>query len=266
MSYVVAASGGAAPGTEVPEVLRSHSKSKLPSHMVPSSFVFLDALPLTPNGKIDRKALAMLDAGAVAVAQGVHRAPRTATEEILAGIWAEVLKIEKVGVDDDFFAIGGHSLLATQVVSRVRKTLGVELALRELFDAPTVAAQAAHVDVLRSRDASAPKAPPLLAEPWSGPAELSYSQQRLWFIEQLEPGGSANVIAGGLAMRGSLDVEALERALATIVARHESLRTTFVSADGSSHPARVPARRATPASRGPPGRGRSAGAGGREGA
>jgi len=146
VAYVVAEGGGA----ELTERLRGELKARLPDYMVPSAFVVLEALPLTPNGKVDRKALPAPDYVAA-----TYIAPRTPTEEILAGIWAEVLKLERVGVEDNFFELGGHSLLATQVVSRVRQVCGVELPLREVFAGPTVAQLAVRLEALRAEPRAA---------------------------------------------------------------------------------------------------------------
>ena len=186
----------------------------------------VEKLPLTPNGKVDRNALP-----APEYAEATYVAPRTATEEILAGIWAEVLKLERVGVHDNFFELGGHSLLATQVVSRVRGALGVELSLRDFFAAPTIAELSGRLAAMRAGPQLA-HAPPLVAAGELGSAELSFAQQRLWILDQLEPGGATYVIAGGIELIGALDVTALERALGVLVNRHDSLRTVFVNAEG----------------------------------
>jgi acyl carrier protein len=144
VAYVVAENAPA----DLADQLRAQLRARLPEYMVPSAFVTLDALPLTPNGKLDRKALPVPERTG---AEGVtYVAPRTATEEILAGIWAEVLTLERVGVEDNFFDLGGHSLLATQVVSRVRLALGMELTLREFFAAPTVSRLSARIEASRS--------------------------------------------------------------------------------------------------------------------
>ncbi len=207
--------------------LRSWLGERLPEYMVPGALVLLDALPLTPNGKVDRRALP-----APQTAEGEHASPRTPTEEALAGIWAEVLRLERVGIDDDFFALGGHSLLATRVVSRVREALGVEVPLRTLFEAPTVAKLGERVDALL-REGSAVRLPPLRPAPRDGgPLPLSFAQQRLWFIHQLEPRSPAYNMPSPLRLRGRLDVGALERALTELVRRHESLRTVFRSVEG----------------------------------
>ncbi|HEX7240208.1 MAG TPA: amino acid adenylation domain-containing protein, partial [Longimicrobiaceae bacterium] len=202
--------------------LREHLRASLPEYMVPSAYVVLERLPLTRNGKVDRRALPAPEASS-----GTIVAPRTPAEEVLAGIWAEVLSVERVGAEDDFFALGGHSLLATRVVSRVREAFGVELPLRALFEAPTVAALAERVGA-----GTATQAPPLGPVPRDRPLPLSFAQQRLWFIDRLQPGSSAYNMPFPLRVRGGLDVRALERALTEIVRRHESLRTGIVVQDG----------------------------------
>ncbi|HKH49935.1 MAG TPA: amino acid adenylation domain-containing protein, partial [Thermoanaerobaculia bacterium] len=188
-------------------------RERLPEYMVPSAFVVLEALPLTPNGKVDRRALPTPEQAGRGEMEG-SGAPADPVEELLAGIWADVLGVERVGVHDDFFALGGHSLLATRVMSRLRGALDVELPLRTLFDAPTVAELAQAVRALRS---SRP-APPIVPVPRDGrDLPLSFAQQRLWFLDQLEPGSSAYNISGALRLRGPLDAQALEAALSEVV-------------------------------------------------
>ncbi|HEV2736700.1 MAG TPA: amino acid adenylation domain-containing protein, partial [Longimicrobiaceae bacterium] len=202
--------------------LREHAGRQLPEPMVPSAFVLLDALPLTPAGKVDRRALPGPEWGLAA--EG-HVAPRTPAEEILAGIWAEVLGVERVGVHDSFFDLGGHSLLATRVVSRVRAATGADLPVGALFDAPTVAGLAARIGALPA-DAGEDD-PPLLPVPRDHPLPLSFAQRRIWFLEQLLPGTPLYHIPAALRLSGVPDVGALERALAEVVRRHEALRTVF---------------------------------------
>jgi amino acid adenylation domain-containing protein/non-ribosomal peptide synthase protein (TIGR01720 family) len=201
--------------------LRAFLKQRLPEYMVPTAFVPLDAFPLTSNGKVDRGALPAPDG---ASAGATYEAPATPIEEQLAAIWAEVLRVEKPGRHDDFFALGGHSLLATQVVSRVRSTVGVEVPLRELFESPTVAGLAARVEALAG---SSVQAPPLVPVPRTGALPLSFAQQRLWFLDRLEPGSAFYNMPVVLWLEGTLDVGALERGLTELVRRHEVLRTTF---------------------------------------
>ena len=214
------------PPADLVSEVRALLCASLPEYMVPAAFVVLDVLPLTPNGKVDRNALPVPDASAEL--KNGYVAPRTATEEILANIWTEVLGLERVGVEDNFFELGGHSLLAMSVVSRVRKALSVELPLRELFAARTIAALAAQIEPLRTEARSVLTFPAVKTTAEAGPAELSFSQQRLWLLDQIEPGGAAYIIARALELSGALDGSALEHALAALVHRHEALRTVFV--------------------------------------
>ncbi|HVH12456.1 MAG TPA: condensation domain-containing protein, partial [Longimicrobium sp.] len=210
------------------DALRAHLRQRMPEYMVPNAFVVMDILPLTPNGKLDRRALPVPD---YAPADDRYVAPRTVAEEVMAAIWAEVLRMERVGVEESFFELGGHSLLATRLISRVREAFAVELPLRVLFEAPTIAALAERVDAL-SREAQGPIAPPVVPVDRDRPLPLSFAQRRLWFIDQLEPGSAAYNIPYALRLRGALDADALERSLAEIVRRHESLRTRFALVDG----------------------------------
>ncbi len=202
--------------------LRRHLEPRLPAWMVPSAFVVLEALPLTPNGKVDRRALAALETAVERAADLVL--PRTPMEELLSGMWAEVLRLQAVGRDDDFFALGGHSLLATQLVSRLRSLLGVEMPLRTLFEHPTLGGLAAWLEGERQGTLSAE---PVLPVPRDRDLPLSFAQQRLWFLDQLEPGSSAYNIPSALRLTGALNREALAASLDEVVARHETLRTTF---------------------------------------
>jgi amino acid adenylation domain-containing protein len=206
-----------------PELKRALGE-RLPEYMVPSSFVFLESLPQTPNGKVDRKALPAPERR-----EEGYAAPRTPVEELLAGIWSEVLGLERVGREDHFFERGGHSLLAVQVVSRVREVFGVELPVRRLFEAPTLGALA---ECIVAERGSGVVQPPLERLPRGETVPLSFAQERLWFLDQLEPGGAAYNIPGALRLEGELDEEALERALAEIVCRHEALRTVFRQIEG----------------------------------
>ncbi|HEX9936857.1 MAG TPA: amino acid adenylation domain-containing protein, partial [Longimicrobium sp.] len=210
------------------DALRAHVRRSLPEYMVPAAIVVLERLPLTPNGKLDRKALP-----APEYAAGADRyvAPRTPSEEVLAGIWAEVLRLERVGVEESFFELGGHSLLATRVVSRVRDVFAVELPLRALFEGPTVAEMAVRVEELRR--AELPVLPPVVPTERTGALPLSFAQERLWFIDRLEPGSATYNIPAALRLTGALDEAALERSLSEIVRRHEALRAVFAEVDGS---------------------------------
>src|SRR5262245_23060766 len=208
--------------------LREYLRERLPDYMLPGAIVQLEAMPLTPNGKIDRRALPKPELNG---AGRLHIGPRTAVEEIVCGVWAEVLRVEQVGIYDNFFELGGHSLIATQVVSRMRNLLGVEVSLRSLFTHPTAAAIAAEVEQQQRRGGEAP-VESIARVARDGELPLSYAQQRLWFINQLEPGSAAYNIPCAVRLVGRLDADALGRSLNEIVVRHEVLRTSFPSRDG----------------------------------
>ncbi|HYG61736.1 MAG TPA: amino acid adenylation domain-containing protein, partial [Thermoanaerobaculia bacterium] len=231
------------PGTAAvtAEELRAAVRGSLPDYMVPGAFALLEALPLTPSGKVDRKALER-----IAPARGEHApeaeavAPRTPSEEILASIFAEVLRHERVGIHDSFFDLGGHSLLATQVVSRVRQAFGVELPIRDLFEAPTVAGLTERIDRLGRigrLGRAAMAAPPILPVPRQGDLPLSFAQQRLWFLHRLAPDSAVYNVPMAVRLSGRLDAGALAGALHEIGRRHEALRTTFAEREG--HPLQV---------------------------
>ncbi|MFP5273889.1 amino acid adenylation domain-containing protein [Coleofasciculus sp.] len=209
--------------------LRRFLKEQLPDYMVPSAFVTLESLPLTPNGKVDRRALPEPELRPELELTFV--APRTPIEEMLASIWACVLGIEKVGVHDNFFELGGHSLLAAQVISRVRDTMSVELPLRSLFEAPTVASLAQQVENSLHSGQSI-QAQPLLPIPRSGNIPLSFAQARLWFLDQLQPDSAFYNIPIALRLNGQLSIAALENSLNEIIRRHEVLRTNFTKVEG----------------------------------
>jgi amino acid adenylation domain-containing protein len=210
--------------------LRAHLRQSLPEYMVPALFVRLERLPLTPSGKLDRRALPAPEA---APARERPRGGGTPVEEVLAAIWADVLRVEQVGVDDNFFHLGGHSLLATTVVARVQETLGVRLPLSALFQSPTVAELGARVESLRR--AGVPALPPVVPVPRDGDLPLSWAQERLWFLDRLQPGLAFYNVPFALWLGGALDPRALERALGEMVRRHEVLRTTFHERDGAAH-------------------------------
>ena len=212
VAYVVASAGSAVDASG----LRARLGASLPDYMVPSAFVIVDSLPLTANGKLDRRALPAPD-----MTPASWRGPRTPQEEILCSLFAEVLGLERVGIDDNFFALGGHSLLATKLISRIRSTLDVEIAIRSLFEAPTVEALASR---LHEGEAARPGVR-VMRRPAEVP--LSFAQRRLWFLGRLEGLSATYNIPLAVRLSGELDAGALEAALGDVVARHESLRTVF---------------------------------------
>ena len=216
-------------GTLVPQ-LRSCAEEKLPDYMVPSAFVVLDSLPLTAHGKIDRRALPAPTSTRPELA-AAYTAPRSPHEEILASIWSEVLGLERVGAHDNFFALGGHSLLATQVVSRLRAAFGIDLPLRNLFEAPTVAGLAEEVDRLLQR-AKGDLDQRMTRVERDGELPLSFAQERLWFLHELQSENPFYNMPSAIGLQGDLDVVALQRTLNGILGRHEALRTTFPSQQG----------------------------------
>ncbi len=208
--------------------LRRHLRASLPAYMVPSAFVRLDRLPLTPNGKLDRAALAALAATAGRGAgSDDHMPPRTPMEELVASVWAEVLRIERVGRQDDFFALGGHSLLATRVLARLRGLLGRSVAMRTLFEAPTLAGLAAALD---SPFQGESEPPPLVAEPPApagGRVPLTLEQRPFWDLYQRVPDSPNLTVHGSFDLRGCLNAAAFATAVGEIVRRHAVLRTTI---------------------------------------
>lgn len=218
-------------------LLREYLQERLPEYMVPAAYVILESMPLTPNGKIDRRALPAPQ-GVTADLSNVYLAPRTPVEAIIAGIWEQVLGVQHVGVHDNFFDLGGHSLLATQVVSRLRSAFQIEIPLRDLFEASTMAELARRVEAALNKDAvmMAPPIELIERDPASGipvvPPQLSFSQQRLWFLDQLAPGNLFYNIPLAVEMTGHLDASALEQTLNEIIRRHAVLRTNFQSSGG----------------------------------
>ncbi|MBD9358038.1 non-ribosomal peptide synthetase [Methylomonas albis] len=209
--------------------LRQHLEQQLPAYMLPSAIVFLDKLPLTANGKIDRRALPAPD---LAGLKEEYQPPRNEDEQGLAAIWTEVLAVERIGVNDNFFTLGGHSLLAVQVISKVRDAFNVELPIQALFDAPTIA-------LLSERLSDGANGEPILVPVRAlSPSErsaapLSFAQQRLWFLDQLEGASVTYHISGAARLTGKLNVTVLEGVFSEIVRRHEVLRTRFSERDGN---------------------------------
>nr|MDZ8289082.1 amino acid adenylation domain-containing protein [Nostoc sp. ChiSLP01] len=204
--------------------LRQFLKAKLPDYMIPSAFVILEALPLTPSGKVDRRALKAPDLLSEIADQFV--APRNPIEEKLALIWSQVLRLEKVGIHDNFFDLGGHSLLATQVISRLPESFGIALPLRSLFASPTVASLS---DAIASelQTGSGLKLPAIAPVSSKKDIPLSWAQERLWFLHQLEGESGAYTMPFAMRLVGNLNIKALERAIGAMVQRHEVLRTRF---------------------------------------
>ncbi len=211
--------------------LRNYLQQNLPEYMIPAAFVLLDSLPLTPNGKVDRRALPAPEQTRPELEQ-TFVAPRNPTEEILAGIWVKILGIEQVGIHDNFFELGGHSLLATQVISQVREAFGLEIPLRYLFASPTVAGLAKHIEMAMKAKPELNLVPSLAPVDRNQELPLSFSQQRLWFLHQLDPDSTAYNGSDLVRLQGKLDVAALEESINEIVKRHEVLRTCFAVVEG----------------------------------
>ena len=217
--------------------LKTFLRERLPDYMLPAAFVLLEEFPLGPSGKVDRKALPAPESVRHAVA-GEHVAPRTPTEEALAAIWREILGRERIGSGDRFFDLGGHSLLATQVIARVGHEMGVILTLRDVFERPMLSALAS---LIEERGRARAWSSPIVAVPRMGDLPLSFAQERVWFLQQLDPMIQSYQFQAKIRFRGRLDPEALRRSLKEIVRRHEILRTSFPTVDGSPvqrfHPA-----------------------------
>ncbi|MBD2355223.1 amino acid adenylation domain-containing protein [Tolypothrix sp. FACHB-123] len=234
VAYITLKSGQTLEITE----LRHFLESKLPNYMLPTAFVILNALPLTPNGKVNRRALPAPDRTQLIQKSDLVPAS-TPLEQLLVSIWAEVLGINQLGVHDNFFDLGGHSLLATQLISRIRQSLHLELPLRCLFASPTIAELAAVIQTMVMQGQNWQNYPIL---PCSRQVKLplSFAQNRLWFIDQLQPGNSAYNIFNGFRLQGSLNITALEQSINEIIRRHEILRTQFITVDGQPVQAIIP--------------------------
>ncbi|MFF4418565.1 amino acid adenylation domain-containing protein [Streptosporangium sp. NPDC001559] len=205
-----------------PDHLLQHARRTLPAYMIPTALVILDTLPLNHNGKVDRDALPAPETTTSGTA------PRTPVEEILRDLFAQVLAVPGIGIDDDFFALGGHSLLAMRVVAGIRSALSVEVQVREVFEAPTVAALATAVERARGRGTR----PPLVRSEDSGEPSFSFAQHRIWIVDRLAESAGLYTIPLVLRLSGRLDREALAAALRDVAWRHETLRTVFPSPDG----------------------------------
>ena len=226
VAYLVASGAELPPPSALRDVLRSW----LPEGLIPAAFVRLPAFPRTPVGKVDRRALPAPDADDAA-RERTSVAPQGPVQALVAELLAGVLGVSRVGAHDDFFELGGHSLLATRLVSRLRDAFEIELPLADVFATPTVAGLAGRIEALR-RSAPAAALPALVARGDAGPAPLSFQQQRLWFLQQLDPQGTGYNMTATLRLRGALDAGALERSLSALVERHEALRTVVAVADG----------------------------------
>jgi amino acid adenylation domain-containing protein len=214
-----------------PLSLNHHLAERVPRYLIPSTFVMLERMPVLPNGKVDRQSLPAPSEVQPASGDG-YIAPRTPLEEVIAAIWSDLLGVTPIGTDANFFEIGGHSLLATQVISRLREAFRVELSLRTLFASPTVAELAAVVEEARKIGAGVALLPSMEPVDRTGELPLSFAQERLWFLQQLEPQSSAYHLFNGIRLRGQLNLSAFEQTLQEIVRRHEILRTTFTVVDG----------------------------------
>jgi amino acid adenylation domain-containing protein len=205
--------------------LRNFLKVKLPDYMIPSAFVMLEEIPLTPNGKIDRRALPAPDI--IQHSEENTSLTLTPVQEMLAGIWADILGIKQVGINDNFFELGGHSLLATQVISRIRKTFGVDIPLQHLFESPTIAELAEEIQQTNQQGVSA-----ITPVSRDENLPLSFAQARLWLLEQLNPDSDIYNMPAAVRLVGELNVEALEESINEIIRRHEVLRTIFTLVNG----------------------------------
>ena len=211
------------------DTLRNWLRERLPEFMLPSSIVSLSQLPLTSNGKVDRRNLP--DPAQLSARVNMSAAPRNPTESVIERIWAEVLRLDRVGVEDNFFAIGGHSLLATQVISRISRAFNITVPLRCLFESPTIVAVAELVERMR-REAHGATAPPITPAERNQPLPLSFGQQRLWTVAQIEPNSCRYSVPRAIRLTGILNPQALENALNRVIERHEVLRSTYVMQGG----------------------------------
>ncbi|WP_208344456.1 non-ribosomal peptide synthetase, partial [Aetokthonos hydrillicola] len=211
-------------------MLRNFLKEQLPEYMVPGVFLMLEVFPLTPNGKVDRRALPAPETS-LSDCEVDLVLPRTITEKLLASIWAEILGLKQVGIYNNFFELGGHSLLATQVTSRIRETFAVDVSLRYLFESPTIAAFSQVIETARNSNTMG-HVSEIERVCTKENLPLSFSQARLWLLNQLDPEGSAYNLSTAYQLTGELNVVALEQSLGEIVQRHEALRTTFASVNG----------------------------------
>ncbi|MEH6797533.1 MAG: condensation domain-containing protein, partial [Rhodococcus sp. (in: high G+C Gram-positive bacteria)] len=231
-AYVVPTPGVVIDGNELTDGIAAI----LPSYMVPSAVVVLDAFPLNTSGKLDRKALPV-----PTFEVREFRAPASRAEEVVAGVFADVLGVERVGLDDDFFALGGNSLIATQIVARLGSELNSRVPLRVIFESPTVQGLATAVE---ANDVDG-GIPPLVAQRRPDRIPLSLAQQRMWFLNQFESGSAVDNIPVAVRLSGALDTNALSAAVHDLIARHEVLRTIYPSVDGQGSQVILPVESVT---------------------
>ena len=217
-----------------PEVenLKKYLKQKLPDYMIPTLFIIIPSLPRSPNGKVDRRLLPKPDKN-LNRSKKVYDPPKTQTEQMVSETWSTLLTIKQISREDDFFDLGGHSLMATRVISRLRERFKLDLPLSLLFDTPTVKGISHYIDIKLLESNRLQPPPPIELTDRATPIPLSFAQQRLWFLEQLEGGLSTYTMPGAIQLRGTLDRVSLEKSIKTIIQRHESLRTTFPSVNGT---------------------------------
>ncbi|HLO83824.1 MAG TPA: amino acid adenylation domain-containing protein, partial [Nostocaceae cyanobacterium] len=226
VAYIILESSGNFT-SEILNQLRQYMQQQLPDYMVPSAFVALESFPLTANGKIDVKSLPIPSFSQ----RNNYIVPRTPTEEILANLWSEVLKVKTIGINDNFFELGGHSLLATLLISRIRQAFDLELSVRSLFEFPTIAQLGEQISIIKQNNNSF-SVPAIQPRQQQENLPLSFAQQRLWFLNQLESNNNAYNMPYTMRLHGSLNIRALEQSIGEIIQRHEILRTNFLSVDG----------------------------------
>jgi len=215
--------------------LREFVSGRTPDYMIPSAFIRMDQFPLTPNGKIDRKCLPEPDQGEIQKSLELdYIAPRNPTEKIIAGIWSEILAIEKIGIKHNFFLLGGHSLLATQVISRIKTELKVNLPLRFIFEKPTVSDLTSEVEKIKLTS-NGQEEEKMVPRAIQENIPLSFAQERLWFLDQIEPNSPFYNMPESYRIKGIIDLNILETCFNDIIIRHESLRTFFISEDGNPY-------------------------------
>ena len=218
--------------------IRAFLNTQLPDYMIPSAFVQLEDLPLTPNGKVDRKALPAPDAPRRAEAIATVL-PRTPQEELIVDIWRDVLQVDQIGVHDNFFELGGHSLLAMRLISRVQQQCHLDISLKDFFENPTVAGLGEKLSAIRKETSHLPR-PPLQPVVRSSPLPLSYSQQQLWLVDQLDPASTTYTLLYAWRITGPLREEILERSFNALIERHEALRMYVVEDNGKPRQAFIP--------------------------